>query len=59
MLTVSCREAGFNCDYVAKGNTERELMKDVGEHAIKVHGIKHGVMTPELAQKIQSLIRRS
>ena len=59
MLTVSCREAGFNCDYVAKGSTEEELMKDAGGHAMKDHGMKPSDITPELTQKIKSLIRRS
>ena len=59
MLTVSCREAGFNCDYVCKGDTEEELMKDAGEHAMKDHDVKPSDMTPEMTQKIKSLIRRS
>ena len=31
MLTVSYREIGMNCDYVAKGETEEELVKDAGQ----------------------------
>ena len=40
MKTLSCREAGFDCDYVVKGETEEEVMKNGGEHAMKVHGMK-------------------
>jgi len=25
---ISCREAGFDCDYVVKGKTEEEVMKN-------------------------------
>jgi len=28
MLTVSCRDVGKDCDYVCKGETEEELMKN-------------------------------
>ena len=36
---ISCREAGFDCDYVVKGKTEEEVMKNGTEHVQKVHGI--------------------
>jgi predicted small metal-binding protein len=35
MLTVSCREVGMDCDYVCKGETEEEIMKNAEEHAIE------------------------
>jgi len=39
MLTISCKEAGEeNCDYIAKGNTEQELMEDGFKHAEEAHG---------------------
>jgi predicted small metal-binding protein len=52
MLTVSCREVGVDCDYVAKGETEEEIMKNAGEHAVKDHGYKQeDIMTPEMKEK--------
>ena len=59
MKTVSCREAGFDCDHVVKGETEEEVMKNGAEHAMKVHGMKEKDMTPEMQQKIRGLIRSS
>ncbi|HZA64130.1 MAG TPA: DUF1059 domain-containing protein [Nitrososphaeraceae archaeon] len=60
MLTVSCREVGVDCDYVAKGETEEEIMKNAGEHAVKDHGYKQeDIMTPEMKEKIRQHIRRS
>jgi predicted small metal-binding protein len=51
---------GFECDYVAKGETEEELMKDAGEHAVKDHGYKkEDIMTPELQEKIRAHIRKA
>jgi predicted small metal-binding protein len=55
--TISCREAGFDCDYVVKGETEEEVMKNGAEHVQKVHGIKEEDMTPEMKQKIRGFIR--
>jgi predicted small metal-binding protein len=60
MLTVSCREVGMNCDYVAKGETEEELMKDAGQHAVRDHGYKEEeIMSPELIEKVKAHIRKS
>jgi predicted small metal-binding protein len=40
MLTVSCREARMDCDYVFKGETKEEIMKTAEEHAMRDHGYK-------------------
>jgi predicted small metal-binding protein len=57
MKTISCREAGFECDYVIKGQTEEEVIKNGAEHAIKKHGVKSEDMTPEMKEKIRALVR--
>ena len=57
--SISCREAGFDCDYVVKGETEEEVMKNGAEHVQKVHGIKEEDLTPEMKQKIRGFIRTS
>ena len=60
MLTVSCREVGMDCDYVCKGETEEEIMKNAEQHAVQDHHYKpEEIMTPELQQKIKSHIKRS
>jgi len=48
-----CRDAGMNCDYVAKGMTNDEVLKKAGEHAAKVHQLK---VSGDLATKVTSLI---
>jgi len=40
MLTLVCRETGLNCDYVIKGETEEDMLKNGAEHAIQVHGMR-------------------
>ena len=59
MKTINCREAGFDCDYVVKGETEEEVMKNGVEHAMKDHGMKEEDITPEMKQKIRGVIRSS
>ena len=39
MLTLVCRETGLNCDYIIKGKTEEDLLKNGAEHATQVHGM--------------------
>jgi predicted small metal-binding protein len=58
MLNVSCREVGMDCDYVCKRETEEEMMKNAGEHAVRDHGYKEeDLMTHELREKIRSHIK--
>jgi predicted small metal-binding protein len=59
MKTLTCRDAGFDCNAVIKGDTEDEIMANAGEHAMKEHDINQGDMTPELKEKIRKLIRNS
>ena len=59
MLTVSCRDVGMDCDYVCKGETEQEIMKNAEKHAVEDHHYKlEEIMTPELQEKIKSHIKR-
>ena len=60
MLSVSCREVGVDCDYVGKGETEKELMDNLVEHAIKDHGYsREDVLKPEMQEKIKAHIHKS
>jgi predicted small metal-binding protein len=59
MLSLACRDAGFDCDRIVRGETEEEIMKSVSEHAMTVHGMKPEDLTPELMEKIKSLIRQT
>ena len=36
MLTVSCRDVGMDCDYVCKGETEEEIMKNAETGGIRL-----------------------
>lgn len=53
--TMSCRDVGPDCDFVAEGETDEEIMKQVTEHARTEHGIEE--VPPELAEKAKAAIR--
>jgi predicted small metal-binding protein len=40
MIRLSCRESGLECDYIAEGKTEKEVLNLISEHAVKVHNMK-------------------
>lgn len=55
MKTINCRDAGIQCDFVARGQTDEEVMRVAAEHSRQKHGMT--TLTPELRQKMRSLIR--
>ena len=57
MKTLSCREAGFDCDYVVEGETEEEIFRTGGQHVMKQHGMKEEDLTPEFKEKLRGLIK--
>jgi predicted small metal-binding protein len=58
MKTLSCREAGCECDYIAKGETEEEVMRDAADHGIKEHGKKAEDMN-QMKEMLRALIHDS
>jgi predicted small metal-binding protein len=58
MKILSCREAGCECDYVAKGETEEEVMRDAVRHNIEEHDKREENMT-QMKEMLRSLIRDS
>jgi predicted small metal-binding protein len=58
MKTLSCREAGCECDYVAKGETEEDVLRDAVRHGIEEHGKTQDDMS-QMKEMIRALIRSS
>lgn len=52
---LSCRDAGVDCDFLVRAETEEEVMQVAADHGARVHGMKE--ITPELKSKIKSLIK--
>lgn len=53
MKDFHCRDAGMSCDYVARGNSNQEILDQAAEHARQAHNM---TITPELARKVEGLI---
>ncbi len=53
MKDLHCSDSGTRCDFVARGNTNEEILKKAAEHAQKAHNM---AITPELTRKMESLI---
>ena len=41
MYVLRCRESGLDCDFVIKGETREEFMKNGADHAVQKHDM-HG-----------------
>jgi predicted small metal-binding protein len=53
--TVSCRDVGMDCNFVAKGETNDDIMRQAAEHARTAHNMAE--MPPEVADKVRGAIR--
>ena len=52
-----CRDTGNNCDFVAKGETEEELMKVGAEHLKRAHNMDLAKFSPEEMARIKALVK--
>ena len=51
---VRCRDVGVDCDFVARGETEQEVLQQCAKHGKEAHGME--AIPPELAAKVQAAI---
>ena len=52
---IRCRDAGADCDFVVRGETEEELFRNALEHGRNFHGMKE--IPKDLQEKMRKLIR--
>jgi predicted small metal-binding protein len=52
--TVSCRDVGADCDFVARGNSNEEILSKVEEHARTAHSMNE--IPAEVREKIHAAI---
>ena len=57
MKELSCRDAGFDCNYVIRADTDEEIFRKGEEHAMMDHGMKREDITSEFKDKLRGLIR--
>ncbi|MGA8762645.1 MAG: DUF1059 domain-containing protein [Candidatus Sulfotelmatobacter sp.] len=52
---LHCNDVVGNCDFVARGESEQDVLQQAAEHARTAHQVNE--VTPELAAKVRSAIR--
>ena len=52
---VSCKDAGVECDFVIRGETEQDILRQAAEHARTAHNMTE--IPPEVAEKLRGAIR--
>lgn len=52
---IRCKDAGIDCDYVVRGETEEELFRKALEHGKQFHGMTE--LSEDLKHKMRALIR--
>ncbi len=53
MRDMHCRDAGMDCDFVARGSSDQEILDQASRHAEQTHRTK---MTPEMKEQVRKLI---
>lgn len=53
MRQLRCADAGFECDAVVTGESDEEVLAQVGPHAEQVHGTQ---VTTEMAEQARGKI---
>jgi predicted small metal-binding protein len=54
MKVVNCRDVGVDCDFVARGETDADVLRQCGEHARSAHGFED--IPSELVDKVKAAI---
>jgi predicted small metal-binding protein len=52
--TLHCRDAGFDCDAVVRGESDEVILEEAGQHVEEVHGQQ---VDAGLAEQLRPLIR--
>ncbi len=59
MKSLSCRDAGFDCDHVVEAESDNELFAQGQEHVFNAHGMKKHDFIPAFNEKFKSFIKDS
>ena len=52
---LRCKDIGMDCDFVARGETEEEILKQAAEHAGTTYDMKE--IPEEILDKVRAAIR--
>lgn len=54
MPELVCRDAGFDCDGVVRGDTVDDVLNQARDHASQAHGVE---VTPQMEKDLAGLVR--
>ena len=58
--TLACRDSGVDCPYVARGETEEEMLKDAYKHVKEVHGYTdEQINDPKFQEEVKKIIKKT
>ncbi|MFH1646216.1 MAG: DUF1059 domain-containing protein [Chloroflexota bacterium] len=58
--TLACRDAGVDCDFVARGETEEEVLAEGIKHVKKVHGYTDEQLSdPKFLEETKKIIKKT
>ncbi|UCG68424.1 MAG: DUF1059 domain-containing protein [Thermoplasmata archaeon] len=58
-MSLACKDTGTQCPYIARGETENEVLMDAGKHAKAIHGYTDEQLNdPKLIADFTRLIKR-
>ena len=58
--TLACKDAGVTCDFVAKGETEEQVLAEGVKHVKEVHGYTdEQVNDPKFLEESKKIIKKS
>ena len=52
---LRCSDVGMDCDFVARGETEEEIMAQAAQHAQATHNMTE--IPPDVASQVRAAIR--
>jgi len=56
----ACQDVGVTCDFIAKGETEEELLEEVAKHGKEMHGYTDEQLNdPEMMEKVKSAVKQA
>ena len=58
--TLACRDSGVDCDFVARGETEEEVLANGTAHVKEVHGYTDEQLNdPKFQEEIKKIIKKT
>ena len=58
--TLACKDYGLSCPYIARGETEEEVLKDIAKHAKEAHSYTdEQINDPKFLEQSKKLIKKA